>query len=141
PELLHGDSSAFRYAAERRAEGRVGKARLLSLQQESDLTADIELMYFFFRSLQDALWTKDGHRWTTEIDLMGIVRSQPELDRWQAGLQASRRWRTLHNASLVLRKGGRSFRFSDLSSGEQQIIGTNARLLAEIAPYSLVIID
>lgn len=141
PALLFGDKRAFREAAERMTASRVGNARLSSVKERPEWDSELALMRSFFSSLQEAHWAKEKRRWVTSIDLMSVVRSQYELEGWQAGLQTSRRWRALDSASLILRKAGKLLRFSDLSSGEQQIIGTNARLLAEIAPYSLVIVD
>jgi len=60
---------------------------------------------------------------------------------WSQGLMAARRWRIFKNLSLSFSRRNNFHDFSELSSGEQQLIGTSARLLAELTPYSLVIID
>lgn len=75
-------------------------------------------------------------------DLDGFSSSQ--LESWRIGHDAARRVRALKSTSLMFFREKmqlESYQFSDLSSGEQQIVGTNSRLLAEIADNSLVIID
>ncbi|MBS7459221.1 ATP-binding protein [Pseudomonas syringae] len=60
---------------------------------------------------------------------------------WLEGFDLARRWRLFHSVDLVMSKSGGRFPFSELSSGEQQLIGTSARLLSELDSESLIIID
>jgi ABC-type lipoprotein export system ATPase subunit len=60
---------------------------------------------------------------------------------WEAALEAGRRTRIIGEMGLYFRKNNREIRFSNLSSGEQQILGTTVRLLSEIQQDSLVVID
>lgn len=52
-----------------------------------------------------------------------------------------RHLRVLREFSLFVTKKGKRFRFSDLSSGEQQVIGTMTRLLEKLGTTSLIVID
>lgn len=141
PELIFGGPEHFRELAEKAVTARLGPVRSASFIRRPEWDFDISKLELFFSSLRTAAWKDHGRRFVVMIDLIEIVNSQRDLESWRAGLFLSRRFRLLEGASLILRKAGIPIPFSDLSSGEQQIIGMNARLLAEIAPYSLVIID
>lgn len=70
--------------------------------------------------------------------------SNSELQMWRDGYDTVRRLRSFGSVSLVFMRGKEDLQaclFSDLSSGEQQIIGTHSRLLAEVEENSLVVID
>ncbi|XVN15690.1 AAA family ATPase [Pseudomonas corrugata] len=70
--------------------------------------------------------------------------SNSDLDMWRYGYDTVRRLRSFGSVSLVFMRGKEALQacpFSDLSSGEQQIIGTHSRLLAEVEENSLVVID
>jgi hypothetical protein len=55
-------------------------------------------------------------------------------------LEAARRIRLVPELRVELDRG-RAIGFSELSSGEQQILGTMVRVLSEIEPYSIIAID
>lgn len=70
--------------------------------------------------------------------------SDKELEFWRHGYDTVRGLKSFGAVSLVFMRGTEDLQacaFSDLSSGEQQIIGTHSRLLAEVEENSLVVID
>ncbi|WP_299211221.1 AAA family ATPase [uncultured Tateyamaria sp.] len=56
-------------------------------------------------------------------------------------LEIGRRLRVFSDISLLFRKNDMEVQFSDLSSGEQQILGTIIRFVAELGGHSVVVID
>jgi energy-coupling factor transporter ATP-binding protein EcfA2 len=94
---------------------------------------DLKLAWpFFFRS-------GEFRRSERSVE-MPISRqiADPEI---VAGLEAARRLRILPPVKLYFERDGRPTPFTDLSSGEQQILGTMVRVSAELEPYSLIAID
>ncbi|OYR22610.1 AAA domain protein [Brucella pseudogrignonensis] len=59
------------------------------------------------------------------------------------GMEFLRDIKVITNPEILFKKksDGNEVKFSDLSSGDQQILGTNLRLVSEIEPRSLILID
>ncbi|MEB2651438.1 AAA family ATPase [Pseudomonas siliginis] len=74
-------------------------------------------------------------------ELSEILKNTAAADVWKQGFDVARRWRAFKRSSLLFGKFDMGTEFKDLSSGEQQLIGTNSRLLAELNDHSLVVID
>jgi predicted ATPase len=93
-----------------------------------------------FRVIRHLNWRED-RRPSCAYRLSHLLSEPESAIAWLEGYDLARRWRLFHSINLLMSKSGRNLVFSDLSSGEQQLIGTSARLLAELESDSLVIID
>ncbi|MBV1806775.1 AAA family ATPase [Pseudomonas viridiflava] len=82
---------------------------------------------------------------TISIDLGSFFKNSRNVAVWTKSFDVARSLRAFKNVAVVFtrssQKHDKGYEFSELSSGEQQLIGTNARLLAELEPNSLVVID
>ncbi|QYX54644.1 ATP-binding protein [Pseudomonas sp. S07E 245] len=103
-------------------------------KQASDGTT---VAFNFLQRLKD--YPVEGVTYLCDLSSM----SDLELSSWRKGYEAARRLRAFRSASLIFSRKNdvEEYPFSELSSGEQQLIGTHSRLLSEIAEDSLVVID
>lgn len=60
---------------------------------------------------------------------------------WRTGIEIIRKLRLADEVRLIVRKNGERTAFSDLSSGERQIMGTVTRLLESAAEGCVIVID
>ncbi|MBK5547618.1 AAA family ATPase [Pseudomonas sp. TH04] len=87
-------------------------------------------------------WPLQGQTGTNIfLDMSEALEKSEVAEIWKKGFDVARRWRAFRRSSLYFGRLGIGSEFSDLSSGEQQLIGTNSRLLAELKSHSLVVID
>ncbi|WP_153065568.1 AAA family ATPase [Xanthomonas arboricola] len=128
---------------QREATHRLKRRRGLLRQLPVDLPHLLDQIWLFFSKLPEANWQKDprGRGYEIALDLNTFISSQDDAKLWLQGIKAARDADILRGPFLLLDKGSTRVRFSDLSSGEQQIIGTNVRLLARLRPGSLIVID
>ncbi|WP_283188861.1 AAA family ATPase [Pseudomonas sp. PMCC200344] len=124
---------------------RIQSARAMSPARESSLRPRLDRefddIWYFLRLL--SVWpVQQGVDGTTMYyELSEVLESTEAAEIWKKGFDAARRWRAFKKSSLIFGKSNVGSEFSDLSSGEQQLIGTNSRLLAELNDHSLVVID
>lgn len=70
-----------------------------------------------------------------------LARSESAIDSIVEVLEIGRRFRILGNFGLCFHKHGRLFPFSELSSGEQHILSTVTKIVANIGGSTAVFID
>lgn len=119
---------------------RIGRGRRFDSQIEK-LNNDLSDAWYFFETIKSLNPASSesksrGHHLT--FDASNLVEEGEEL---AIGLEAVRRWRFVSDVSLGLRKAGERISFNQLSSGEQQLIGTHLRVLAEMEHGTLVAVD
>lgn len=127
----------------RLARRRVGSARLVDDEQ-----------YWQRHSHEiDALWMLISHlrarfnseaKPTFETHLVdGAYNDEISAQHWEKAIEGGRRLRLISELALSFKKQDtlQYVNFSNLSSGEQQILGTISRLLGSIAQNSIVVID
>lgn len=139
--LLTTDFRAFQESIWEIAARRKGAARAISEKLNKRWTNDHDNVWLLFSRLRDLRWTLNGRHPSCAYQLKHLISSPDDAQMWLEGYDAARRLRLFREFSLLLGKPGGKYLFSSLSSGEQQLIGTNARLLAELDAQSLVIID
>lgn len=117
-----------------------------ALQSSSDpriskfKTSDIYLLLDFMRKVFHPVSGRKRRTWSADIRAMLALKNvEPQF--WETGLEVLRKLRILSRVNLLLSKNGRQVEFASLSSGEQQVIGTLSRLLGEIRPNSVIVID
>ncbi|MFU6003172.1 AAA family ATPase [Pseudomonas aeruginosa] len=140
-DLLSSNQDDFRDAALRAARRRAGPARSISFEQSEGWLMDLDKVWLLVSKLHDFNWLYDSHNPSLIVELMPLFSDPDSARIWIDGIDAARRRRLFQETSLLIGKAGGRHRFSDLSSGEQQLVGTNARLLAELEPGSVVFID
>lgn len=140
-KLLTGEHQVFVDAAADAAKRRYGRQRASSVLLNQDWFEDLDRMWRLFEELHKFKWQHRGRGAEATIQIMPGLLEVDNLDVWIHGFEAARKWRIFTYLSLVLVKNGQAIEFSDLSSGEQQLIGTSIRLLAGLEPRTLVIID
>ena len=140
-DLLTCNRHGFETIALKAAHRKVGAARVSAFESSEAWPRDLDNMWRLFLKLRDLFWSEDGKFPSVTIVLKELLSVSSDARSLIDGFEAARRWKLFREASLILSKPGGRFRFSDLSSGEQQLIGTNARLLAELESNSLVVID
>ncbi|WP_130907550.1 ATP-binding protein [Pseudomonas sp. Sample_16] len=104
----------------------------------NSVIAGAKVAFEFFKRLKREL--SNGSVFA--LDIYDIAQSN--LKVWREGYEIARRLKAFSSVELYFHKttgAGGVFQFSELSSGEQQIIGTHTRLLAEVESNSLVVID
>lgn len=101
----------------------------------------LDRMWLFISMLPKSNWQKGRNGYQIALDLGTFISSQGDANLWLQGLDALKHGNILRSVSLLVDKEGMRVRFSDLSSGEQQLLGTNVRLLSRIRPHSLIVID
>lgn len=102
----------------------------------------LDLSWLLFRRLAFERLQADGKKLKISIDITpSIFDDEHTPEFWESAFEAARSMRLLPDIGLYFKKNGMEIRFSDLSSGEQQILGTTTRLLAFLEPYSFVVID
>ncbi|KUO97734.1 hypothetical protein AR276_22240 [Stenotrophomonas maltophilia] len=140
-KLLTGEHQVFVDAAADAAKRRYGRQRASSVLLNQDWFEDLDRMWRLFEELHKFKWQHRGRGAEATIQIMPGLLEVDNLDVWIHGFESARKWRIFTYLSLVLVKNGQAIEFSDLSSGEQQLIGTSIRLLAGLEPHTLVIID
>ena len=75
------------------------------------------------------------------VELSSIFNSQDQRELWETGIEVFRRLRIAQNISLLISKNQKFTQFTQLSSGEQQVLGTITRLLEFVRPKSIIVID
>lgn len=136
-KLLTEDFDFFRESAWK-IHSRRGGARNRS--EEDRMITDLDKVWIFFGKLRELRWMGGKHP-SCAYQLKYLISQPEDALIWIDGFDIARRWRLFRKSSLLLGKPGGNYPFSDLSSGEQQLIGTNARLLSELESDSLVVID
>lgn len=119
---------------------RIGRGRRFDTQVKK-LNEDLSAAWHFFDTVKSFKTVSSkpnsrGHQIT--LDASSFAEEGAEL---AIGLETVRRWRFVSEASLVLQKAQHQVAFSQLSSGEQQLIGTHLRVQAELEHGTLVAID
>lgn len=138
-ELFSANKDGFRRAALEHTRKRAGSARFASLENE-EWEADLDKIWLLLSSLKSSNLIHNTNS-SFIIELLSLAHDKSSARTWIDGIEAARRRRLFHDISLLIGKPEGRHRFSDLSSGEQQLVGTNARLLAELEPGSVVFID
>lgn len=140
PDLLNYSFDNFSKSASTIVKKRSVSLRNSNLVDDQEWHTDLDNIWLLFQELRSLDWSGNAAHPSVSVELLSL--SKPNRERiWIDGVDAARRRRLFRNLSLLIRKEGVSHHFSDLSSGEQHLIGTNARLLAELEPDSLVFID
>lgn len=140
-KLLTGEYQVFVGAAADAAKRRYGRQRASSVLLNPQWFEDLDRMWPLFEELRKFNWQHHGKGAEATLQIMPRLLEIGNLEAWVNGFEAARKWRIFTGLSLVLVKNGQAIEFSDLSSGEQQLIGTSVRLLAGLEPHTLVIID
>jgi ABC-type lipoprotein export system ATPase subunit len=141
PKLLYADEQEFISLANGMyARTRYGRGSNLPLSVEEKLYYFLDKSIAFFRAFQRLSNVGPERRPVVSIPLHSQLTSA-DLSLLSEGLEAARALRLITDLSLHFEKSGRDILFTDLSSGEQQILGTTTRLLAELEAGSLVVID
>lgn len=140
-KLLTGEYQVFVGAAADAAKRRYGRQRASSVLLNPQWFEDLDRMWPLFEELHKFNWQRHGRGAEATLQIMPRLLEIDNLEAWINGFEAARKWRIFNGLSLVLVKNGQAIEFSDLSSGEQQLIGTSIRLLAGLEPHTLVIID
>lgn len=102
------------------------------------VTTGAKIAFAFFQRMKE-LPSSHG-RFALPISTL----SDADLHIWREGYETVRSLKSFGFTSLVFTRQSENFQacaFADLSSGEQQIIGTHSRLLAEVEKNSLIVID
>lgn len=107
---------------------------------QSYIEENVDKVWAFFILIRDLHWTAE-RRPSCAYTLNYLLAEPQDARIWLEGFDLARRWRLFRSVDLVMSKSNGRFPFSDLSSGEQQLIGTSARLLSELDSESLIIID
>lgn len=136
-DLLTEDLVTFKQHVELRVERKFGRSRARSIDSDEAL----DRMWLFLSRLPKTGWEKGRRGYELALDLSMFIGSPDEADLWMQGIKLARRSDVFRGVSLLLDKGGGLVQFSDLSSGERQLIGTNVRLLARLQARSLIVID
>ncbi len=103
---------------------------------------ELNLSWRLFERLRAVSIMPLKERLTVSIELTASllnVDCPPEF--WERSIEATRSLGLIKELRLYFKKGNHTMRFSDLSSGEQQILGTMTRLFAALVPNTLVVID
>jgi predicted ATPase len=124
-----------------------GPSRQLSGERRDQASIQLEEFWPFFQALREF----------SVIRKQGLVRSGPvsylidfDLEHFPSlfsefdvakMIDLGRRLRVISDAALVFLKSGQELRFSELSSGEQQLLGTVIRFVAELGENSVLVID
>lgn len=108
-------------------------------QEWDEQSADLCWMLFNELKKYVIIERKSSSAWVTIDD--GLFENGLVPEFWAQAIEVARRFRLIQNMGLFIKKGMTDFEFGNLSSGEQQIFGTVSRLLSEIEPNSLVVID
>lgn len=140
PEFLTADHDAFTSLAMKHVTKRRYGSQSLPQSAEKQLAPALKTSAAFFAALPTIGKIDSRTRPTFSIDL----HNQTTADIFSmltAGLEAAKALRLITDLSLHFVKNRSDIRFTDLSSGEQQILGTTTRLLSEIKAGSLVVID
>lgn len=140
-KLLEVRYEGFKEIAMKAAERRVGSARVSTFEASESWTKDLDSMWRLISELRHLHWSTSSKAPSVTLDLERFMAGPVDAQALAEGFDAARRWKLFRDTSLVLGKEGGRYPFSDLSSGEQQLIGTSARLLAELKPNALVVID
>ncbi|TWC64250.1 AAA ATPase-like protein [Burkholderia sp. SJZ115] len=119
---------------------RIGRGRRFSSQIEK-LNNELPSAWYFFETVKSlsAISSESksrGHQFT--FDASSFAKEGAKL---AIGLEVVRRWRFVSEALLGLRKAQERISFNQLSSGEQQLVGTHFRVQAEMEHGTLVAID
>jgi len=141
PDLLNTNFKDFGIAALHAARRRAGPARADSFEESDEWRTDLEKIWRLFSQLHHSDWSHENYNPSLVLELAPLFSDPDSARVWIDGIDAARRRRLFEETSLLIGKSGGRYRFSDLSSGEQQLVGTNARLLAELESNSLVFID
>jgi ABC-type lipoprotein export system ATPase subunit len=140
-DLLNTNFEGFEIAALHAARRRAGPARADMFGESEEWRRDLEKIWLLFSQLHHSKWSYENHNPSLILELTPLFSDPDSARVWIDGIDAARRRRLFEETSLLIGKSGGRYRFSDLSSGEQQLVGTNARLLAELESNSLVFID
>lgn len=124
---------------------RIQESRAMTSTKKSNLRHNLDNDFHhimsFFESLREWPFRQGFESSSLYFDLTRLLESTETAEAWKKGFDVARRWRAFKKSSLFFGRSGMECGFSDLSSGEQQLIGTNSRLLAELNDHSLVVID
>lgn len=139
--LITDDFEEFRKTAFELAVRRAGPGRRDQFQHDLRLPNDIDAFWSLMSQLRAFNWMSNDKYPSVTIDLGRAAGELADARTWIDGLEAARRWRFLRGSSLLLGKKNGRFPFSEMSSGEQQLIGMNVRILSELEHDALVVID
>lgn len=108
---------------------------------EAEFESESLVLYPFFQFLKQRAAA-------TPVDKKRLIRFSPGLEDWSGSneefltaLNLAKRKLLISEVSLQLSRGEQILPFAQLSSGEQQILGTVSRILSELRPNSVVMID
>ena len=139
-EFLKADHDAFTSLARKHVLKRRYGNQNLPQEVEIQLAPLLETSATFFAALP-ALGKIDSRARPTFSTNLHNQTTADVFSTLAAGLEAAKALRLITDLSLHFVKNGSDIRFTDLSSGEQQIMGTTTRLLSEIEAGSVVVID
>jgi ABC-type Mn2+/Zn2+ transport system ATPase subunit len=121
--------------------------REFSEQKREELSEDLTDLWKFILALREFPLLKRSERQKYYPRAFGMsftlgqlpdIFDQHDVSRM---LEIGRKLRVFSDVTMVFRKGDRPVQFSELSSGEQQILGTIIRFVAELGQHSVVVID
>ncbi|PZX38977.1 putative AbiEii toxin of type IV toxin-antitoxin system [Roseinatronobacter thiooxidans] len=146
--LLEADDfQTFRDKALDYFERLAGPLRELSDERRDQARIQLEEFWPFFQALREFSVTRNRGRlrhgsviFSINFDLEHFPSLFSEFDVAKM-IDLGRRLRVISDAALVFLKSGQEFRFSELSSGEQQILGTVIRFVAHLGENSVLVID
>lgn len=109
---------------------------------QQEFAGELNLSWRLFQRLSKASILPGKRKLTLGVKLTSaLLDLDHSAEFWERSIEAARSLRLFKELRLYFNKDNRSTRFSDFSSGEQQILGTMTRLFAALVPNSLVVID
>lgn len=109
---------------------------------QQEFAGELGLSWRLFERLRAVSILPGKGKLTVGIELTAtLLDIDHSAEFWERSIEAARSLRLFKELRLYFNKDNRRTRFSDFSSGEQQILGTMTRLFAALVPNSLVVID
>ncbi len=138
-----GDFDNFLQYATELASRNVGSTRRAqSSQSKQKFATDVKIAWTLLRRLASEALVDDKRGGTISLPVASdMFEDNFPPAMWGHAIEGLRRLRLTSDLGLEFDKSDRSIRFQDLSSGEQQILGTYIRVLAEIRPNCIIFID
>lgn len=137
----------FRHEVLHRNERMRGRGRERSNEAQQKDSAQLEEFWPFFQALREfEIIEKQGRLrarslgYSVPFSFEFFPSMFEEFDVAKM-IDIGKRYMVLHDIALVFCKFGKKLRFSELSSGEQQVLGTVIRFIAELGDNSVLVID
>jgi len=124
-----------------------GPFREMNDQRRNLISSQLEEIWPFIQALREFSVLKRRGRlrsgpvsYSIDFDLERFPTFFSEFDVAEM-IDLGRRLRVISDTALIFTKSRQELRFSELSSGEQQVLGTVIRFVAELGENSVVVID